>query len=152
MGGVYPKKAIALNQSVISSAIFCLLISYRPLTLVPISVTLQRIRSRSVKDAFREGIPEVGASAVPAGRPIQPAPGRFGHQPAGIMTGARGASLEVGDGVGGVKPAALAPPPTKHGPGRALGMRYSPWQEPWWNAGRRAGFAKPAAAPQGAEV
>ena len=27
---------------------------------------------------------------------------------------------------------------TKPGPGRALGMRYSPWQEPWWNAGRRA--------------
>ena len=27
----------------------------------------QRIEARSVKDAFREGIPEVGASAVPAG-------------------------------------------------------------------------------------
>jgi hypothetical protein len=27
----------------------------------------QRIKSRSVKDAFREGNPEVGASAVPAG-------------------------------------------------------------------------------------
>ncbi len=27
---------------------------------------------------------------------------------------------------------------TKPGPGRALGMRYSPWQEPWWNAGRQA--------------
>jgi hypothetical protein len=37
-----------------------------------------------------------------------------------------------------VTPAALASSPTKHGPGRALGMRYSPWQEPWWNAGRRA--------------
>jgi hypothetical protein len=38
-----------------------------PLTSVTISVTFQRIKARSVKDAFREGIPEVGASAVPAG-------------------------------------------------------------------------------------
>jgi len=37
------------------------------LTLVTIPVTIQRIKARSVKDAFREGIPEVGASAVPAG-------------------------------------------------------------------------------------
>jgi hypothetical protein len=27
---------------------------------------------------------------------------------------------------------------TKPGPGRALGMRYSLWQEPWWNADRQA--------------
>jgi hypothetical protein len=52
-----------------------------------------------------------------------------------------------------------APCPTKHGPGRALGMRYSPWQEPWWNAGRRARpqaeggasrFLRGATAPAGA--
>ena len=30
-------------------------------------IIAQRIKARSVKDAFREGIPEVGASAVPAG-------------------------------------------------------------------------------------
>src|SRR3984885_1436036 len=104
--------------------------SIRRYAVVPITVTIldirhpfsyiQRIKSRSVKDAFREGIPEVGASAVPAGRPIQPASGRFGHQPAGTRTGARGASLEVGNGVGGVKPAAWTPPPTKPGPTLSL--------------------------------
>jgi hypothetical protein len=41
-------------------------------------------------------------------------------------------------------------------------MRYSPWQEPWWNAGRRArptadgsaqaDLIRGAAAPAGAEV
>src|ERR1700677_3003965 len=43
-----------------------------------------------------------------------------------------------GCGVGGVKPAPWTPSFTKPGPGRVLGMRYSPWQEPWWNTGRRA--------------
>ena len=38
-----------------------------------------------------------GASAVPAGGGLVTlAPGQLRHQPAGTMTGARGASLEVG--------------------------------------------------------
>ena len=38
---------------------------------------------------------------------LQPVPGRFGHQPAGIKTGARGASLEVPHRLAG-SPAAWA--------------------------------------------
>jgi len=41
---------------------------------------------------------------VPAGGRIRPAPGRHGHQPAGTMTGVRGASLDVGNPPAG-KPA-----------------------------------------------
>ena len=44
-----------------------------------------------LKDAFREGIRKVGASAVPAGGKIRSALGRLGHQSAGTMTGAGGA-------------------------------------------------------------
>jgi hypothetical protein len=32
-----------------------------------------------LKDAFREGIPEVGARSVPAGGRIRPVPGRLGY-------------------------------------------------------------------------
>ena len=35
-----------------------------------------------------------GASAVPADGAIHPVPGQLGHQPAGIMTGVLGASLD----------------------------------------------------------
>src|ERR1700681_798740 len=44
--------------------------------------------------------PGVGASAVPAGGAIHSALGRLGHQPAGTMTGARGARW-TGTGWGG---------------------------------------------------
>src|SRR5580704_660038 len=59
------------------------------------------------------------------------------------MTGARGASLDVPHGLAG-SPAAFGLCVTKPGPGCALGMKYSLGQEPWWNAHRRARFAKRA--------
>jgi len=40
-------------------------------------------------------------SGARAWRLVTATPGQLGHQPAGTMTGARGASLEVRDDVGG---------------------------------------------------
>ena len=51
-----------------------------------------------------------------AWRLVTATPGRPGHQPAGTMTGARGASLEVPQGLAG-KPAAFGLCVTKPGPG-----------------------------------
>jgi hypothetical protein len=73
---------------------------------------------------------------------------------AGIMTGARGAPLDVGEAVGGVTPAPWMACPTKPGPDRTKGP-YTPWEEPWWNAGRRAVLFRSedgAALQKGAEV
>jgi hypothetical protein len=44
-----------------------------------------------------------------AWRLVTATPGQLGHQPAGTMTGARGASLEMRDDAGG-EPAAWRPP------------------------------------------
>ena len=69
-------------------------------------------------------------------------PGRPGHQPAGTMTGARGASLEV--------------PHRKvcheAWPRLSLGMNSPNGREPWWDAERRARSALRAPHPKGAEV
>ena len=51
-----------------------------------------------------------------AWRLVTVTPGRPGHQPAGTMTGARGASLEVPHGLAG-NPPRLASCVTKPGPG-----------------------------------
>jgi hypothetical protein len=56
------------------------------------------------------------------------------------MTDARGASLEVWDDVGGT-PAAWRPP-HEAWPELRLWDEESLWQEPWWNAGRRARLAR----------
>src|ERR1700722_11261980 len=69
-------------------------------------------------------------------------PGRPGHQPAGTMTGARGASLEV--------------PHRKvcheAWPRLSLGMNSPNGIEPWWDAERRARSALRAPHPQGARL
>ena len=51
------------------------------LTSVPISVTCRQSPHRIMRDAFREGAPEGGAGAVPAGGTTHSAPGRSGHRP-----------------------------------------------------------------------
>ena len=66
-----------------------------PLTMIPLSVTNSAANQISliVKDASRVTAAG-GASAVPAGEASSASfPGGFGHQPAGTMTGTRGASL-----------------------------------------------------------
>ena len=91
----------------------------------------------ALRDAVRvtpggrgEAVPAGGASSAPL-------PGGPGIMSAGIMTGVRGASLDVGRIVGGVTPAPWTVCPTKPGPERTKGP-HTPWEEPWWNAGRRA--------------
>ena len=63
-------------------------------------------------------------------------PGGPGIMSAGITTGMRGASLEVGDRRRS-DPRPLDGLPTKPGPDRTKGP-HTPWEEPRWNAGRRA--------------
>src|ERR1700691_2391885 len=53
-------------------------------------------------------------------------PGRPGHQPAGTMTGARGASLEVPHRLAGNPPRELVC--HEAWPRLSLGMKYSQWQ------------------------
>jgi hypothetical protein len=67
---------------------------------------------------------------------LRSAPGRSGHHACRHYD--RRAGCIAGSGRVAAGRARAVPCPTKHGPGCALGMRYSPWQEPWWNAGRRA--------------
>src|ERR1700691_1282046 len=69
-------------------------------------------------------------------------PGRPGHQPAGTMTGARGASLEVPHRLAGNPPRELV----CHGdwPRVSVGMNSPIGTEPWWDAEWRARFAKRA--------
>jgi len=69
------------------------------LTTVSVSVTCT---SNLARQGRRRGgySPGVGASAVPAGGAIHSVLGRLGHQPAGTMTGARGARW-TGTGWGG---------------------------------------------------
>ncbi len=86
---------------------------------------------------FAGGIPAGWGEDGACGRACTPLPGGPGIMPAGIMTGVRGASLEVGLAVGGVTPAPWTGLPTKPGPDRTKGP-HPPWEEPWWNAGRRA--------------
>jgi hypothetical protein len=84
---------------------------------------------------------------------LQPAPGRSGHHVCRHYD--RHARCVAGSGptVGGVTPAAFDGLPTKPGPDRTKGP-HTPWEEPWWNAGRRAvlSHSGDSAAPQGAEV
>ncbi len=69
-------------------------------------------------------------------------PGRPGHQPAGTMTGARGASLEVPHRLAGNPPRELVC--HEAWPRLSLGMNSPIGTEPWWNAEWRARFAKRA--------
>src|SRR5579863_9068200 len=70
----------------------------------------------------------LGASAVPAGDGVIGfAPGRSGHHACRHYD--RRARCVAGSGQGNLS--------TKPGPGRTKGQ-HTPWQEPWWNAGRRA--------------
>ena len=93
------------------------------------------VESRSVKDAFREGIPECGASAVPAGGRIRSAPGRLGHHVSRHYD--RGARCVAGLGqamMGNTHRTASQEtwPEPSPGDDNSLG------REPRWNAGRRA--------------
>src|ERR1700691_6737504 len=63
-------------------------------------------------------------------------PGRPGHQPAGTMTGARGASLEVPHRLAGNPPRELVC--HEAWPRLSLGMNSPNGTEPWWDAERRA--------------
>jgi hypothetical protein len=78
----------------------------------------------------------LGASAVPAGRPHQPAPGRSGHHACRHYDRRAGCAAGSGGRAGGhIRRVGKAP--TKPGPDRTKGP-HTPWAEPWWNAGRRA--------------
>ena len=83
---------------------------------------------------------------------ISLAPGRSGHHVCRHYD--RHARCVAGSGeiVGGVTPAPWTVSPTKPGPDRTKGP-HTPWEEPWWNAGRRAVPSRSGdgAAPQGAE-
>ena len=121
-----------------------------------------RIKSRSPRDAFREGIPRDGASAVPAGGTIHSAPGRLRASAcrhydrrarcfaglgqvfsfflyfsgAGNARGdAQGLRSPVGAGLQGRTP---RPESREAWPGAEPWGRESPWREPRWNAERRA--------------
>jgi len=59
-----------------------------------------------MKDARGRVGPQAERARCPRAA-LRPAPGRPGHQPAGTMTGARGASLEMGTALAGGKPAAF---------------------------------------------
>ena len=127
-----------------------------PLTLVTVWVTdLLRI-NLAQKGRLAEACRGVGASAVPAGGFALRSRAAWASQPAGTTTGARGASLD-GDRFGaavmaastaqslrpqvgaGVKDRALRPSPRSLAwPGPRLRDGISRWQEPRWNAGRRA--------------
>src|SRR5579862_8432781 len=103
-------------------------LSYRdlPLTFVPFSVTLARIISPG-KGRRREGRSRRrGERRSPRGG-LQPAPGRSGHHACRHYD--RCARCVAGTGRGNR--------PTKPGPDRTKGL-HTPWEEPWWNAGRRA--------------
>ena len=81
--------------------------------------------------------PSVGARAVPAGGAIHSVPGRLGHQPAGITTGARGARWTgTGSGRGNARSncARSAPPGwgERIGPNApVLSWEAWPGAEPW---------------------
>ena len=91
-----------------------------------------------VKDAIRVTAAG-GASAVPAGGGSSLLlPGGFGHQPAGTMTGARGARCNRDRRQAGVPCQSFGACPAKPGPKLSLGMHESLGREPRWNAGRRA--------------
>ena len=85
-----------------------------------------------------------------AWRLVTAIPGRPGHQPAGTMTGARGASLEVPQGLAGLLP--REPVCHEAWPRLSLGMNSPIGTEPWWDAERRARSALRAPHPKGAEV
>src|SRR6202522_877268 len=73
-------------------------------------------------------------------------PGRPGHQPAGTMTGARGASLEVPHRLAGNPPRELVC--HEAWPRLSLGMNSPIGTEPWWDAERRARSALRAPHPE----
>ena len=98
------------------------------------AVNLARVQGRCAVT------PQDGAGGgARAWRLVTAIPGRPGHQPAGTMTGARGASLEV--------------PHRKvcheAWPRLSLGMNSPNGREPWWDAERRARSALRAPHPAG---
>src|SRR5277367_4538505 len=107
------------------------------LTVVTVSVTSDSESNLAHKDASGRHSRASGRGRCPRAE-LRSAPGRSGHHACRHYDRSAGCIAASGCGAGGVKPAAWTLAPTKPGPGRALGMRYSPWQEPWWNAGRRA--------------
>ncbi len=68
---------------------------------------------------------------------LQPAPGRSGHHACRHYDRHARCVAGCGQAVGGVTPAPWTVFPTKPGPDRTKGP-HTPWEEPWWNAGRRA--------------
>ena len=91
--------------------------------------------------------PQDGAGCGARGwRLVTATPGRPGHQPAGTMTGVRGASLEVPHRLAGNPPRELV---CHEAWSRlSLGMNSPIGTEQWWNAERRARSALRAPHPQ----
>src|ERR1700691_1190983 len=101
------------------------------------AVNLARVQGRCAVT------PQGGAGGgARAWRLVTATPGRPGHQPAGTMTGARGASLEVPHRLAGNPPRELVC--HEAWPRLSLGMNSPIGTEPWWNAEWRARFAKRA--------
>ena len=138
------------------------------LTVVPVSATYAP--NLAHKDAAREGTPR-GSGRVRCLRagPYTPFSGGFGHQPAGTMTGARGARW-TRTRPGRVQKTRLncarsAPPGwgERYRPDAPAGLR-KPWpeaaplgddnslrQEPWWDADRRAPLRASRVGARGSE-
>jgi hypothetical protein len=105
------------------------------------AVNLARVQGRCA--VTLHGGARVGARAW---RLVTAIPGRPGHQPAGIMTGARGASLEVPHRLAGNPPRELVC--HEAWPRLSLGMNSPIGTEPWWDAERRARSALRAPHPE----
>ena len=105
--------------------------------------------SRSLKGRLPEACRRAERVRCPRAA-LRAAPGQLGHQPPGIRTGARGASLD-GDRRSRVTPAQTTSPEAWP-EAEPLGWNDSLRREPRWNAVRRARPLKARAAPQGAAV
>jgi hypothetical protein len=106
------------------------------LTSVTLSVTF-RCESSSPGRTPSGGKPGGRGECGARGRICSPLPGGFGHHVRRHYDRCARCFAGCGGGVGG-KPQRLAPLPTKPGLKLSLGDDDSLWQEPWWNAGRRA--------------
>ena len=107
------------------------------LMVVTKTVTLRSESNLALKDAVRVmpgGRGECGARGRGL---ISLAPGRSGHHACRHYDRCARCVAGSGQAVGGVTPAPWTAWSTKPGPDRTKGP-HTPWEEPWWNAGRRA--------------
>ena len=106
------------------------------LTYVTVSVTIRSESNLARKDAVQRHTARSGRGRCPRAD-LHSVPGRSGHHACRHYDRRARCVAGSGRGAGGVTPAVLALRPTKPGPDRTKGP-YTPWEEPWWNAGRRA--------------